>query len=356
MAGTWTTGASIAWTGDELVVLAAGAAWDPAAGRWRELPDDPAGLVDDGSGRAVWTSRDLVLVGHTGRSWVAEAYDPATGSWAALPPPDVVGAPLDTPLGARADVDGSVLVVSVRGTVARLAADRSAWIAEPPVPGADLWCSLPDPVPLASEVDEPAAHAVAVCGGGLAVRQPDGSWVVHAGPPSGWVDRVVATPFGLVAWMDAFSVWGRPAPGDVATVLVGQTTVDATGAAVAMHAEPPPSDDDEVIDPAAPRAVVAELTFADGARCTIEEAWNGDAAVVLRELAALRGVVVVDRGPDREVFGAVALPAADGVTLAWGDERLERVIRVTCPDEATARAVAGRVSPPRSPAPLPAPG
>jgi len=90
-------GEAAVWTGRELIVAGGlnrrsdgtfravgdGAAYDPAAGRWRKIAPPPAGV---GAG-AVWTGRELVT--WTGNMPVGPAvgavYDPRTNIWRRLP-------------------------------------------------------------------------------------------------------------------------------------------------------------------------------------------------------------------------------------------------------------------------------
>lgn len=98
------TQASAVWTGHEFIVWGGfdtptpphvtgdGAAYDPAANRWRPLPASP--LEPRAGAVAVWTGREVIVIG--GRSAVptggsneyadAAAYDPVRNSWRRLPP------------------------------------------------------------------------------------------------------------------------------------------------------------------------------------------------------------------------------------------------------------------------------
>lgn len=102
--------ATMAWTGDELVVVGArldgnnwsdteharGAALDPATSEWRVLPSYP---FSPQASTAVWTGEELVVWDYELRS---AAYDPASDRWRPLP-----DLPLDFsecyPKGAAAD-------------------------------------------------------------------------------------------------------------------------------------------------------------------------------------------------------------------------------------------------------------
>jgi N-acetylneuraminic acid mutarotase len=87
-----------AWTGRELIVLVGGlnpdgkpwparlaraAAYDPATDKWRRIAPLPA--AREGA-NAVWTGRELLVVGGTAR--VGFAYDTATNRWRRLPAMD----------------------------------------------------------------------------------------------------------------------------------------------------------------------------------------------------------------------------------------------------------------------------
>jgi Kelch motif len=87
-----------AWTGRLLVVVGEvsdgdgrltshAAAYDPARRAWRKLPP-PRGArpAVEGSPTAVWTGRELIVVGGD----LSEAYDPATNRWRHLNRPDGV--------------------------------------------------------------------------------------------------------------------------------------------------------------------------------------------------------------------------------------------------------------------------
>jgi hypothetical protein len=102
--------AATAWTGRELLVWggmdtdrrvhADGAAFDPAAGRWRPLPPAPqAQQLGRLGGEAVWTGRELLVWGGAApadeearaggpmRPGDGLAYDPAGRAWRRLPAP-----------------------------------------------------------------------------------------------------------------------------------------------------------------------------------------------------------------------------------------------------------------------------
>jgi hypothetical protein len=100
------TDAVVAWAGEELVVWggwtrdrrvhADGAAYDPAAGRWRRLRPPP-GLPLERARAAGWTGTELLVVDAevgpqaTGGGLRGAAYDPAADRWRRLAPSPRLG-------------------------------------------------------------------------------------------------------------------------------------------------------------------------------------------------------------------------------------------------------------------------
>jgi len=98
------------WTGSEMIVWGGGAggptntdgaAYDPAANRWRRIADAPTAFLF--YPRAVWTGTEMIVWGErnptvrpdrqgSSASTLGEAYSPATDSWRSLP---------DAPIGPR---------------------------------------------------------------------------------------------------------------------------------------------------------------------------------------------------------------------------------------------------------------
>jgi hypothetical protein len=340
------------WTGSELVLVALGVAWDPGAGHWRTLAADPAGLVAAPGTGATWTGRELVLVGDVPGGptvvWAAEAYDPATDTWRGLPAPSFEGIPTGGFIGIGTLADGTVVVSTAAGEVARLRPDAEAWEPAQAVPLPNRLCEPPTVIPVGPTGDAPATAAVACGGSALATLEADGSWLVHARSDEGWFERAVATPYGVAAWGDALAVWGRPGPGELAELSVGLTTIDVAAAGITTAIDP--GDDD-----ADGSAVVATFTTVDGAACTLRSATNlANAQAELANLArsgTARLVQVVPSigGP---TFGALAVDGPDGVTLSWGDNDWGARVDLTCPDEATVLGVAAGVTPASRPMPL----
>ena len=80
------------WAGAEMIVWGAGAAaFDPAAGEWRSLPEPPL----SGDAALVWSGSELLGFGRdvAGTSTVA-AYDPSVESWRSAELPDDVTEPV----------------------------------------------------------------------------------------------------------------------------------------------------------------------------------------------------------------------------------------------------------------------
>lgn len=90
------------WTGEEMIIwggwadtgdgtpLGDGAAFSPGTGRWRMVP--PAPLGSRVPAAAVWTGRELVIWGDASRFQEARdgaAYDPEADRWRSLPPAPV---------------------------------------------------------------------------------------------------------------------------------------------------------------------------------------------------------------------------------------------------------------------------
>jgi hypothetical protein len=86
------------WTGHQMIVRGVRwtnqgmrrvtVAYDPAANTWSQLPRGPKPPVTEGSDVAVWTGKEMLLIGPT-----SAAYNPATGTWRPIPPPRLGGPP-----------------------------------------------------------------------------------------------------------------------------------------------------------------------------------------------------------------------------------------------------------------------
>ena len=152
--------AATAWTGRELLVWggmgrdrlvhADGAAFDPAAGRWRPLPPAPQAqlLLKTPGAAAVWTGRELLVwggqtpvdparAGGATRPGDGLAYDPARRSWRLLAAPP---RSLPASAGPALWTGRELLVVDAEGG-RQVAGGGLAGAAYDPV--ADLWRVLP---------------------------------------------------------------------------------------------------------------------------------------------------------------------------------------------------------------------
>lgn len=144
-------GASIVWTGRRLLVLGgggysprphlrrAGAAYDPATGRWRRIAPVPSRVRPDGV-QSVWTGSRLFLFGGSGRSgaasFTAGLYDPSANRWTLTSPPPV-RLP-NSSLAAAVSWRGRVIVAAVTGPLRHPTAHALAYD-----PRTDHWTILP---------------------------------------------------------------------------------------------------------------------------------------------------------------------------------------------------------------------
>lgn len=146
-------GHSAVWTGDRMIVwggfpggkagpeLADGASYDPASDSWAKLP--PAPIAGRAMHAAVWTGGSMVIWGGTASTasgLVADgaSYDPATGSWRVLRTSPLAPRIFQTAVGA----DGSMLVwggTGNQGVQGDAKADAAAYD-----PVSDVWRPLPD--------------------------------------------------------------------------------------------------------------------------------------------------------------------------------------------------------------------
>jgi hypothetical protein len=87
-------GAALVWTGTELIVWGSyaddlpqdGAAFDPAAGTWRQIAPPPDGVRP---GVMLWTGTELLVWSNRNPDTVSAAYDPANDTWRLIADPPV---------------------------------------------------------------------------------------------------------------------------------------------------------------------------------------------------------------------------------------------------------------------------
>ena len=183
-----------AWTGAEWVIAGANgaaAAFDPAGDRWRTLAPVPHNYA---SMAGQWTGREVAVLGDDAagnpRHWAA-ALDPARNVWRELPPP-----PLE--LAATAVWDGRRLV----------AWDQNLQtVALDPDPDGD-WKALPDvPVTFSDCSPQGARLGDAVfaeqCGQGAILRPSAGTWerIPH---PQSLAEAPVWTGEDALFWIGRF--------------------------------------------------------------------------------------------------------------------------------------------------------
>jgi hypothetical protein len=139
-------GASLVWTGAELVlfggtadyersVSVAAYAFDPVAGTWSDLPDPPASAWGS---QGFWTGREALFWGGQDPSDAlgGVAFDPVTRTWRTIP-----AAPLDPGWGGQGVWTGEELIVFGGGE--QVGDPRNVQAAAYD-PDADTWRRLPD--------------------------------------------------------------------------------------------------------------------------------------------------------------------------------------------------------------------
>ena len=134
-----------AWTGDELIVWGTsfrtndrpldGAAYDPASDTWRSIADGPIELTD---ATAVWTGSEMIVFGaalHGGNvpetpTAIGAAYDPAADSWRELPASEI-----DTNANTANWLDGRLVAWDYSERTSAYSPDSNTWtsLAGPPV-------------------------------------------------------------------------------------------------------------------------------------------------------------------------------------------------------------------------------
>jgi hypothetical protein len=130
---------SVAWTGREMLVWGCGqVAYDPAANAWRRLTPAPTG-----EGIAVWTGHELIGWGGgcCGDAWDGgSAYDPAADSWRTLPRSPL--APNQSPLGAWTGRELLLVVSGIQAVDGKPAPSSLARTAAYS-PATNTWRRLP---------------------------------------------------------------------------------------------------------------------------------------------------------------------------------------------------------------------
>ncbi len=139
------------WTGRELIVWGAdassgeipidGAAYDPIEDSWRTLPDAPIGL---GRATAVWTGHEMIVLGDAGKGndgsslapAAGVAYDPPADSWRRLPDSDLSNN------ASTASWNGNEMIAwDYRHNTAAYDPGTDAWRSLSTVPLEDYECS-----------------------------------------------------------------------------------------------------------------------------------------------------------------------------------------------------------------------
>jgi hypothetical protein len=186
------------WTGEELIVWGTsargnpvptdGAAYRPATDSWRKIPQGPVELTD---ATAVWTGAEMVVLGAVldgdnrprTPTAIAAAYDPAADRWRRLPDPDL------SPQASTAAWNGEELIAWDYRLEAR-AYDpaRDRWRPLPDVPLDDSECA-PESVPVGGDVFG------AYCGDLVLYDSGEERWrTVSRVETGGWFTLVGADP------------------------------------------------------------------------------------------------------------------------------------------------------------------
>jgi hypothetical protein len=145
------------WTGRELIVWGStdrnarmrdGAAYDPVTDTWRRIAEAPVDITD---GSAVWTGREMIVFGAAldgnnradTPTAIGAAYDPAADSWRELPPSDL------SPQASTAEwLDGELIAWDYEQASAAYDPVSDRWRALKEVPISSSECR---PVTVATE-------------------------------------------------------------------------------------------------------------------------------------------------------------------------------------------------------------
>lgn len=197
---SWGVGAlEPVWTGEEILDIGIGAAYDPASDVWRTLPERP---IQGTAGAAAWTGDALVILvaNRSDASYppgesVALAYEPDTDRWEALPPTGVGENGVDLTWDGRHLV---ALDYEMRAGTFRPGDD--AWEALPPLPMRFSECS-PQLAPVAGTVF--ARHC-----SGQALLTEDREWAIAIPEDESW-GTLVPTGDTILAWWSS-DYYGDP--------------------------------------------------------------------------------------------------------------------------------------------------
>lgn len=182
------------WTGSELVVLGATSAlaYDPETDRWRVGAPVPAGSWVPAS--ATWDGREVVVVDGAGRR--AVGYEPGADRWRDLPTPEQRGLQVQ----AAVELLGTVVLLGVHDTGSVLITydpGTERWGPVLPVPGAGA--ALPGRAPVLAADPIRERVVVAARNGAVSAWSSDGGWAAlpsRDGAPA----QVLPTARGLLAW------------------------------------------------------------------------------------------------------------------------------------------------------------
>jgi hypothetical protein len=157
------------------------AAFDPAQDRWRLLPSPPVVVVAPAV--SVWAGQEWIVWGRAGGPRVREdgppvgaAYDPATGAWRRLPEAPVLL--VDSAAGVAIE-RGAVVMWGRRADAELSAAGRGAFALRY-APDGDRWIVLPDP-----PLSDPAGAAAVWTGSCSAGASPCGEILLWGAPLAG---------------------------------------------------------------------------------------------------------------------------------------------------------------------------
>lgn len=190
------------WTGEELIVWGTamrrypaptdGAAYRPATDSWRRIAEGPVELTD---ATAVWTGTEMVVLGaaldgnNSPRTptAIAAAYDPAADRWRRLPDPDL------SPQASTAAWNGAEVIAwdyLLRAAAYDPARDR--WRPLPDVPLDDSEC-VPESAPVGGDVFG------GYCGDVVLYESGEERWrTISRLEAGGWFALVAAGPVVVV--------------------------------------------------------------------------------------------------------------------------------------------------------------